>query len=62
MIFYLVHKQMLSIRKNLRMLQHSNNFEMFILCNKMMHFNDFAVLVPYISIKFNKYEHLVVLI
>ena len=28
------------------------NIRMFILCNKMMYFGDFVVLVPYISGKF----------
>ena len=53
--YVLVHKQMFYIRTNLRMLQHSNveyNIQMFILCNKMMYFGDFVVLVPYISNEF----------
>ena len=48
----LVHKQMFYIRMNLRMLQHSNvecNIRMFILCNSMVYFGDFVVLVAYIS-------------
>ena len=51
----IVHKRMFYIRMNLRMLQHSNvkcNIRMLILCNKMMYFGDFVVLVPYISIEF----------
>ena len=49
------------------MLQHSNvecNIRMFILCNKMMYFGDFVVLVPYISNEFmiiRKHEYLMVL-
>ena len=51
-VFKLVHKQMFYIRMNLRMLQHSNvecNIRMFILCNSMVYFGDFVVLVAYIS-------------
>ena len=51
----LVHKRMFYIRTNLRMLQHSNvecNIRMLILCNKMMYFDDFVVLVACISSEF----------
>ena len=51
----LVHKRMFYIRMNLRMLEHLNvkcDIRMLILCNKMMYFGDFVVLVPYISIEF----------
>ena len=51
----LVHKRMFYIRTNLRMLQHSNvecNIRMVILCNKMMYYGDFVVLVCYITNKF----------
>ena len=47
-VLILVHKRMFYIRMNLRMLQHSNvecNIRMLILCNKMMYFGDFVVLV-----------------
>ena len=59
---------MFYIRMNLRMLQHSNvecNIQMFILCNNMVYFGDFVVLVPYIAVDLylspNKYEYLMVL-
>ena len=52
----LVHKGMLYIQTSLQILQHLNfknfTFECFILCNKMMYFGDFVVLVPYISSEF----------
>ena len=62
----LVHKRMFYIRTNLRMLQHSNvecNIRMLILCNKMMYFGDFVVLVACISsLSPNKHEYLTVFI
>jgi len=48
LVYNLVHKRMFYILMNLRMLQHSNvrwNIRMYILCNKMMYFGDFVVLV-----------------
>ena len=50
------------------MLEHSNvncSIQMFILCNKMMYFGDFVILVPYISSEFmlssSRNEYLMVL-
>ena len=50
-----VHRRMFYIRTNLRMLQHLNveyNIQMLMLCNKMMYFGGFVVLVACISSEF----------
>ena len=51
LVIKVVHKRIFYIRTNLRMLQYSNatcNIRM-ILCNKMMYFGDFVVLIACIS-------------
>ena len=60
--FSKIQSHMFYIRTNLRMLQYSNvecNIQMFILCNKMMYFGDFVVLVCYISSVFTYIYHLI---